>query len=80
MKKLYYIRTNGYDMLVTYDEEEKIARYLNEMDVKPFLGNLDKVEDDSSWNTAEDVESLETWLRIGHRDDAPVILESIDFE
>ncbi len=26
MKKLMRVRTNAYDMLVTYDNEEKIAR------------------------------------------------------
>lgn len=80
MKKLYYIKTNGYDMLVTYDTEARIARYLNEMDVTPFLGHLDKVEDDSSWQIAEDVEDLEKWLGIGQGEDAPEILDSIDFE
>lgn len=80
MKKLYYVKTNGYDMLVTYDAEEQIARYLNEMDVTPFLGHLDKVEDDSSWEIAEDVESLEKWLGVGLEEDAPEILDFIDFE
>lgn len=80
MKKLYYVRTNGYDMLVTYDPEEKIARYANEMDVTPFLGHLEDVEDDSSWEVEEDVESLEEWLGIGQGEEAPEILENIDFE
>lgn len=80
MKKLYYVRTNGYDMLVTYDHEEKIARYTNEIDVRPFLGHLEKVEDDSSWEIEEDVEGLEEWLGIGQGEEAPEILENIDFE
>lgn len=81
MKKLYYVRTNGYDMLVTYDEEEKIARYTEELDPLPFLGHLEDVEDDSSWQIAEEVENLEEWLGIGKGDaEEPEILESIDFE
>lgn len=81
MKKLYYVRTNGYDMLVTYDPKEKIARYANDIDVAPYLGHLDQVEDDSSWDVAEDVEDLEEWLGIGKGDpEEPEILESIDFE
>lgn len=81
MEKLHYVRTNGYDMLVTYDQEEKIARYANEIDVTPFLGHLNEVEDDSSWEIAENVEDLEEWLGIGTEGhDNPEILESIDFD
>lgn len=81
MKKLYYVRTNGYDMLVTYDEENQIVRYANEIDVTPLLGHLDQVEDDSSWEIAEGVEDLEAWLGIGRGDaEEPEILDSIDFE
>lgn len=81
MKKLYYVRTNGYDMLVTYDQEEKIARYANDIDITPCLGHLDQVEDDSSWDVAEDVEDLEEWLGISKGNpEGPEILEIIDFE
>lgn len=80
MKKLYYVSTNGYDMLATYDEDEKIVRYANEIDVRPFLGHLEDVEDDSSWEIAEDVEDFEEWLGIGQGSESPEILESIDFE
>lgn len=81
MKKLYYVRTNGYDMLVTYDEENQIARYANEFDVTPCLGHLEMVEDDSSWEIAEEVEDLEAWLGFGREGhDEPEILDCIDFE
>lgn len=80
MKKLYYVRTNGYDMLATYDEEEKIVRYENNIDVTPFLGNLEAVEDDSSWDIDEDVESFEEWLGIGSDSEAPEIFDCIGFE
>lgn len=80
MKKLYYVRTNGYDMLVTYDKENQIVRYANEIDVTPFLGHLEKVEDDSSWQIAEEVENLEEWLGINQGTESPEILESIDFK
>lgn len=80
MKKLYYVRTNGYDVMVTFDPDEKIVRFTSEMDVEPFLGHLDDVEDDSSWEIAEDINSVEEWLGIGLDSESPVILESIDFE
>ena len=79
MKKLFYVRTNGYDMLVTYDVEEKIVRYTNTIDVEPFLGHLEDVEDDSSWELEENIDNIESWLGIGVDEEAPEILESIDF-
>lgn len=80
MKKLYYIRTNAYDMLVTYDNESKIARFTTDIDVTPYIGHLETVEDDSSWEIAENVNDLEEWLGFGIGHDEPEILESIDFE
>lgn len=80
MKKLYYVRTNGYDMLVTYDKEEGVARFLNTVDVSCYLGHLDLIEDDSSWEIAEDVVDFEEWLGIGQGSESPEIIESIDFE
>ena len=61
MKKLYFVETNGYNMLISVDECKK-CRYLTETDDFPYLTNLEKeekkskildflesVEDDSSW-------------------------------
>lgn len=59
MKKLMRVRTNAYDMLVTYDNEEKIARILPDsckIDIR-YIG-LKYVEDDSSWDVFEDVENI----------------------
>lgn len=56
MKKIYYVRTNGYDMLVSVDGL-KNCRYMTENECFPskemnsimdFLEN--DVEDDSSWD------------------------------
>lgn len=61
MKKLYFVETNGYNMLVSVDEDNN-CRYLTETDEFPYIINndakekeqkalefLNTVEDDSSW-------------------------------
>ena len=61
MKKLYFVETNGYNMLVSVDEDNN-CRYLTETDEFPYMVNddleekerkaldfLESVEDDSSW-------------------------------
>ena len=61
MKKLYYVRTNGYDMVVSVDENKE-CRYLTETSEFPYLLSmedeeqranatefLESIEDDSSW-------------------------------
>ena len=61
MKKLYFVETNGYNMLVSVDEDNN-CRYLTETDEFPYIVNndaeekerkalefLESVEDDSSW-------------------------------
>lgn len=88
MKKLYYVRTNGYDMLVSQDNDNNI-RYLTENKYFPsndsndndILAFLRSVEDDTSWELEENVEDLEEWLNIdGHLGDASVILAEIEKE
>ena len=57
MKKLYFIRTNGYDMLVSDDGETR--RVLTDNDdeqlykVKDYEAYLQQIEDDSSWEVFE---------------------------
>lgn len=80
MKKLYYVRTNGYDMLVTYDSKNNIVRWLNEIDVTPFLEQLETIEDDSSWQYDDNIIDFEEWLGIGKSCESPEIIDSIDFE
>ena len=61
MKDLYFIYTNGYNMIV-YVDENKNCKYLTETEDFPYLLNLSKeeqiaaakkflnsIEDDSSW-------------------------------
>ena len=61
MKKLYFVATNGYNMLVSVDEDND-CRYLTETEEFPYITNdepeekkrkalefLESVEDDSSW-------------------------------
>lgn len=88
MKKLYYVRTNGYDMLVSQDDDNDV-RYLTENKYFPsndsndddILAFLRSVEDDTSWELEENVEDLEEWLNIdGHLGDASVILAEIEKE
>ena len=62
MKKLYFVETNGYNMLVSVDKD-KNCRYLTETDEFPYIVNndvkgkeqkalefLESIEDDSSWD------------------------------
>ena len=61
MKKLYFVKTNGYNMLVSVDDEYN-CRYLTETEDFPYITNdepeiqkekaldfLETVEDDSGW-------------------------------
>lgn len=61
MKKLYFVETNGYNMIVSVDRDNN-CRYLTEIDEFPYIVNndteekeqkalefLESVEDDSSW-------------------------------
>ena len=61
MKKIYFVETNGYNMVVSVDED-KNCRYLTETEDFPYVINddteekeqkvldfLESVEDDSSW-------------------------------
>lgn len=61
MKKLYFCETNGYNMIVSVDEENN-CRYLTETNDFPHIDGMDAknkektaieflntVEDDSSW-------------------------------
>ena len=56
MKKLYYVRTNGYDMVVSVDKGDNI-RFLTEAEDFPYHPNeeealsfLEEVDDDSGWD------------------------------
>lgn len=85
MKKLYFVRTNGYDMLVSYDTD-KCVRYLTEIedfpkDDKEIDKFLESIEDDSSWECDGYVDDLEGWLNLdGHLGDVSEILFEIEKE
>ena len=85
IKKLYYIRTNGYDMLVSQDDDNDV-RYLPENKYFPsndddILAFLEGVEDDTSWELEENVEDIEEWLGIDYNDpETPRILFEIEKE
>lgn len=82
MKKLMYVTTNAGDMIVSYDENEKVLRYLSESNENPFPKRnsegqpdleaindfLNTVEDDSSWCCEEGVEDVEESLEIDYND------------
>lgn len=93
MKKLMYVTTNGNDIIVSYDESEKIVRCLSESNECPFpkLNSdgrhdleainkfLTEVEDDSSWCIDEDIENVEEFLGIDYNDsEAPRIIAEIE--
>ena len=57
MKKVYFVRTNGYDMLVSDDGE--IRRVLTDNNdeqlykFEDYVAYLQQIEDDSSWEEFE---------------------------
>ena len=83
MKKLMRVETNASTMFVTYDDEEKIVRVLDNEETNPITDEekvrLEDVEDDSSWDMFEDVEDVEEWLGIDYNNpDTPRIVEEIE--
>lgn len=79
MKKIYYVKTNGYDMMATYNTESKEVRYTTASFVPEYINNLAAVEDDSSWEVEENVNDFEKWLGIGNDPEAPEIITEIEF-
>ena len=70
VKKLYFVRTNGYDMLLSHDDNNDI-RFLCESEYFPTNDNdildfLESIEDDTSCELEEGVEDLESWLGIDY--------------
>lgn len=69
MKKLYYVRTNGYDMVVSVDNYGD-CRYMTENQYFPSLSEepevmheqildfLQSIEDDSSWSDDCDYDQI----------------------
>lgn len=67
MKKVYFIKTDGYYMLVSVDENNN-CRYLTETNEFPYITTeteehkvkvfLESVEDDSSWENDCSYEQL----------------------
>lgn len=90
-KRLYFVKTNGYNMLVSMDKENN-CRYLTETEEFPYIIGLEKdeqqekvleflniVEDDSSWEDAGKIENLEEWLNLdGHLGDPSEIVAEIE--
>lgn len=80
MKKLMYVTTNAYDVIVSYDKNEKILRFLIESNENPFPKRnaegqpdletikdfLRNIEGDSSWDYKEDVENVEKFFGIDY--------------
>ena len=73
MKKLYYIKTNGYDMVVS--QENGVVKYITESDAPEFfVGSKDamellkSVEDDTSWNDDITQADLETIINSNETD------------
>lgn len=69
MKKLFYVRTNGYDMVVSVDNQGD-CRYMTENQYFPSLSEdpdvmheqildfLESIEDDSSWSDDCDYDQI----------------------
>ena len=76
MKKLYYVRTNAYDMVVSVDEDNDV-RYITETNEFPRSDeNIEKfvagIEDDSSWEDDIDYSDIEKMVESG---DTEIIFE-----
>ena len=76
MKKIYYERTNDYDMVVSVDEDNDV-RYITETNEFPRSDeNIEKfvagIEDDSSWEDDIDYSDIEKMVESG---DAEIIFE-----
>lgn len=79
MKKIYYVRTNGYDMIATYNTESKEVRYTTADFITEYINNLSSIEDDSSWEVAENVNDFEEWLGISNDPESPEIITELEF-
>ena len=73
MKKLYYIKTNGYDMVAS--QEDGVVKYITESEAPEFfMGSKDamellkSVEDDTSWNDDITQADLETIINSNETD------------
>lgn len=93
MKKLMYVTTNSGDMIVSYDENAKVLRYLSESNENPFPKRnsdgqpdleaindfLNEVEDDSSWCFEGNIVDVEEFLEIDYNDpETPRIIAEIE--
>lgn len=76
MKKMFKVETNASTMFVSYDDEEKIARVLDNEDTNSGM-DIREVEDDSSWTVYEDVEDIETFVGINDTPDSSAIIDTI---
>lgn len=93
MKKIYFVVTSGYNMLVSVDKENN-CRYLTETEEFPYINDLGKdeqqekvleflnsVKDDSSWENAGEIDNLEEWLNLdGHLGDTSEIIAEVEKE
>ena len=76
MKKLMKIETNASIMFVSYDAAEKLARVLDNDETNSGL-DIRKVEDDSSWDTYENIEDINSFVGVNDNPDSSVIIDTI---
>lgn len=76
MKKLIKVETNASIMFVSYDAAEKIARVLDNEETNRGL-DIRKVEDDSSWDTYENIEDIDSFVGVNDTPDSSVITDTI---
>ena len=76
MKKLIKVETNASIMFVSYDAAEKIARVLDNEETNRGL-DIRKVEDDSSWDTYENIEDIDSFVGVNDTSDSSVIIDTI---
>lgn len=80
MARLMKVETNASTMFVSYYAEEKIAKVLDNEETNSDF-DIRNVEDDSSWDTFEDIEDVEEWLGIDYSTpDCARIIDEIEIE
>lgn len=87
MKKLYYVHTNGYDMVVSADAEGRVMS-IPQNDEFPILYEdtkkeqardfLDSIWDDSGWEDFGVVDDLDEWMGLNAAHDSSEIIAEIE--
>lgn len=87
IKKLYYVRTNGYDMVVSVDAKGRV-KSITKNNEFPILREdtkeeqarkfLESIEDDSEWEDFGIIDDLDEWMGTNLSHDQSEIITEIE--